>query len=181
MIKQGDFDFLAGLMARQDAASPRMRPIPRARLEALARDPTGMTEAEMTSLLLSPDARANFAAARQAANDDRYILRVVGLAAADGVDAAFTLAAGLTTLTIEPGPHEAAPYLLALQLDPAVPGGVAGRRVTLRHSTSKLLWLEGCTDAEGAIHAVWAHPGVQPRDNAMTEGLRLELDTEPGP
>lgn len=178
-----DDTILARLLGLQDEDAPQAIPIDPARLARLAADPALMTEQEIMSLMLAPSLRRDFALARRSAGaaNDNTVFRVIGLAASDGAARPLRLEIeGRAVLEVRPGPAPALPYLLALTLDAALPGGVAGRRVLLREESSGKVWLDATTDAAGSIHAPWRGTPATPADR-LSGGERLLLELPAGP
>ena len=191
MDRDDDFAFLASILTGQTDEDPRARRIPRQRLAALARNPIGMTPSEMATLLVSPGTRTALAALRRAyallpaANDDEfkeYVFRPASYAADDGSTGTMTMKASFGTLTVRPGPDAAVPYVLLLQLNASVPGGISARHVTTWETTSNQVWLDGLTDEEGMLLAPWPFGAAQPSDRLQPGNpLRFALAEEPEP
>ena len=186
MIQDDDLAFVVKLLAGQTQEDSRVWPIPSQRLGMLARRPSAMTGGEMAALLVSPRARAAFAAARRAPSepaDDHYVLRPASFAAADGEADQVVLEAPFGTLDVRPGPDADVPHLLVLRLNPAVPGGVASRRAIVWETRSGQVWIDGLTDTSGVLHAPWpldaARPRERPRDRLRDDTLRFALGEEP--
>ncbi len=169
-------EWLAELLAQQSDDSPSARPIAAARMIAIAADPGQMTGAEMASLMLSPSLRAEFAAARAAPANDNMVFRLITMAASDGADVPLEFVIDdVARLSLRRGPVPSLPFLLALALDPSLPGGPTGRRVRLREEGVGFVWLEATSDAQGIAHAPWRHGDVTPHQR-LQAGARLRLE-----
>ncbi|SFL13257.1 hypothetical protein [Falsiroseomonas stagni] len=177
-----DEALLERLLMLQADDAPQVAPIAPARMAAIATAPGSMTAEERAVLLLSPASRHAFveagrAAAGRMASNDNLFFRAAGLAASDGGSTGFEIRVeGWASLTVRPGPAAVASFLLALTLDPAVPGGRAGRHVAVRSEQTGLVWLSGITDAEGCLRAPWSHGAGTPPRLGGEQDLRLQLD-----
>lgn len=187
MLSPSDRKLLSALLLRQEEVGAAAE-LPSERLRAFAEGDASPTTAEAGALLASPVAREELALFRRlrrlrlsteqagAANDNLFRpLRVAAFSRGmDDAQQVLELGCRVATLVVERGFNENEGYLLTFRLEPGVAGGVAGRRVEVREDDpDRLLWLDGRTDATGAVHAVWPHPGLRPHERRPAGGLRI--------